>query len=65
MIRAIGDNENINSWGVSQNSSQQSSMNDATSTYVEKQHERKWDRDHAIDQIIGNCNDGVKTRRPQ
>ena len=29
----------------------------------ENQHTRKWDRSHVADNIIGNPNDGVRTRR--
>ena len=29
----------------------------------EQGHTRKWDRDHIVDEIIGNPSDGVRTRR--
>ena len=44
--------------GVSQRSTSMSfnNLNDITSTQQDAQHNRKWDRDHTVDQIIGNPN---------
>ena len=37
-------------------------MKDINSSSQETSHNRRWDRDHTAEQIIGNPNAGVRTR---
>ena len=53
-----------NSGGVSQETTSESinNLKDTISISQETSHNRRWDRDHTAEQIIGNPNAGVRTR---
>ena len=57
-------NSCTNSWGVSQGPTQipVNHLRNTTLNSKEIPHTKKWDRDHIVDQIIGNPSVGVKTR---